>query len=134
MSIFYLIVCPCVILATFMVFLKETLTCTMYMSSMCFFSLSLPSYTLCFPLCFLPSLPPLSHSDIEYVYRVKRVPYMDYSLKQIVPLSDGEGKRRMRRRMLRKMYAIRVEFDQGGSLGEPSKCACDVLHCTGIQL
>ena len=57
-------------------------------------------------MCFLPPLPPLSHSDIEYVYRVKRVPYMDYSLKQIVPLSDGEGKRRMRRRMLRKMYAI----------------------------
>ena len=56
---------------------------------------------------------------------------MDYSLKQIVPLSDREGKRR---RMLRKMYAIRVEFDQGGSLGEPSKCACDVLHCTVIQL
>ena len=56
---------------------------------------------------------------------------MDYSLKQIVPLLDGEGMR-MRKRMLRKMYAIRVEFDQGGSLGEPSKCACDVLHCTVI--
>ena len=38
---------------------------------------------------------------------------MDYNTKQVLRLNDVEGKR-----ILRKRYAIRIEFEQGGRLGE----------------
>ena len=65
------------------------------------------------------------------MYRVKKVPFIDNSLKQVrcnvftdtlsshflfqvIDLPDVDGHRR---RMVRKMYAVRIEFDLAGSLG-----------------
>ena len=68
-------------------------------------------------------------SDIEYAYYVKRVPYVDYVIKQVEPVRDfHEGARFTSSpdyRMQRKRYAIRVEFEQSGHLGE---CMCVCMH------
>ena len=64
-----------------------------------------------------------SHSDIEYTYHVRRVPYVDYNMKQSQPLALREDliadpASQSVWRLLRKRYSVRVEFDQAGSLGE----------------
>ena len=61
--------------------------------------------------------------EIEYRYHVRHVPYIAYSMKQIQSLASREevianvGSRQARWRVLRKIYALRVEFEQAGSLG-----------------
>ena len=69
--------------------------------------------------------PPLPHlySDVEYHYYVNRVPYIEYSSKQVDPLMERDevlldgGVHQAQWRLLRKRYSIRVEFEQTGSLG-----------------
>lgn len=58
-------------------------------------------------------------SDIEYTYHVRHIPYMDYNCKQVLPYSSSESTTSTDHwRLLRKRYAIRVEFEQSGSLGK----------------
>ena len=60
-------------------------------------------------------------SEIEYSYRVRRIPFMDYSSKEIIPHQpqlQREGKSSELWRLLRKRYSVRIEFEQSGSLGE----------------
>ena len=68
------------------------------------------------------------YSDIEYRYYVRRMPFMDYTSKQVEPLLTKEevlregGVNHAQWRLQRKRYSIRVEFQQAGSLGECAKC------------
>ncbi len=62
-------------------------------------------------------------SSIVYKYQVHRMPYVDYSSKQVEPLlgkdevlAEGSVHQAMWR-LQRKRYAIRVEFVQTGTLG-----------------
>ena len=63
-------------------------------------------------------------SAIEYAYQVHRMPYVDYTSKQMDPLLSkeevlaGGGVSQARWRLQRKRYSVRVEFEQAGSLGE----------------
>ena len=52
-------------------------------------------------------------SDIRYEYQVRRIPYMDYSKKEIEPPLQINSSHRM----LRKRYSLRVVFVQSGSIG-----------------
>lgn len=62
--------------------------------------------------------------EIEYRYHVRHVPYIAYSMKQVQSLASRDeamanvGSRQASWRILRKIYALRVEFEQAGSLGE----------------
>ena len=61
-------------------------------------------------------------SDIEYTYHVRHIPYMDYNCKQVLPYFSSESATSTDQwRLLRKRYAIRVEFEQSGSLGKNIK-------------
>jgi hypothetical protein len=73
----------------------------------------------------------LGTTDIQYVYRVKKVPFIDNSLKQVIPLPAIDGHNR---RMVMKMYAVRVEFYQAGSLGMFSLSALLIRLASGIGL
>ena len=87
------------------------------------------TYTHCAPLILTHSYIHYTHihvhSDVEYHYHyyVHRVPYVEYSSKQVDPLMEREeilssvGVHKAQWRLLRKRYAIRVEFEQTGSLG-----------------
>ena len=73
------------------------------------------------------------HSPIEYRYQVHRMPYVDYSSKQVEPLLNKEeimaegGVHQATWRLQRKRYAIRVEFIQTGTLGGWSfRLKCEV--------
>ena len=63
-------------------------------------------------------------SEVEYRYYVHRVPYVEYSSKQVDPLMERDevlsnvGVHQAKWRLLRKRYSIRVEFEQSGSLGK----------------
>ena len=71
-------------------------------------------------------------SEVEYRYYVHRVPYVEYSSKQVDPLMERDevlndvGVHQAKWRLLRKRYSIRVEFEQGGSLGK--RC----IHIIGM--
>ena len=72
----------------------------------------------------LPSTRTHTLREIEYRYHVRHVPYIAYSMKQVQSLASREeamanfGSRQASWRILRKIYALRVEFEQAGSLGE----------------
>lgn len=51
----------------------------------------------------------------EYTYQVRRVLYSDYRLKQEIPMPNSEG--RICERLIKKRYAVRMEFHQGGKIG-----------------
>ena len=75
------------------------------------------------PVSFAP-FPPSPFREIEYRYHVRHVPYIAYSMKQVQSLASRDeamanvGSRQASWRILRKIYALRVEFEQAGSLGE----------------
>ena len=77
---------------------------------------------MCMCILFFVRTPFSFCSAIEYAYYVKRVPYVDYVIKQVEPVRDfHEGGRFTSSpdyRMQRKRYAVRVEFEQSGNLGE----------------
>ncbi|KAL5496680.1 hypothetical protein EMCRGX_G013018 [Ephydatia muelleri] len=53
-------------------------------------------------------------SNAQYEYRVHRVPYIDYSTKEII---NSSVQINPLERLLRKRYALRIEIVQSGSLG-----------------
>ena len=69
-------------------------------------------------------------SAIVYRYEVRRMPYVDYSSKQVEPLLGKDdvlaegGVHQATWRLQRKRYAIRVEFHQTGSLGTSHVLIC----------
>ena len=71
----------------------------------------------------LPPHPPTPHSAIDYTYQVQRMPYVDYSSKQMDPLLTKQeileqgGVTKAQWRLQRKRFSVRVEFEQAGSLG-----------------
>lgn len=77
---------------------------------------------MCMCILFFVRTPFSFCSDIEYAYYVKRVPYVDYVIKQVEPVRDFHKGGRFTSspdyRMQRKRYAVRVEFEQSGNLGE----------------
>ena len=79
--------------------------------------------TVFHPVSFAP-FPPSPFREIEYRYHVRHVPYIAYSMKQVQSLASRDeamanvGSRQASWRILRKIYALRVEFEQAGSLGE----------------
>lgn len=56
-------------------------------------------------------------SEIEYSYRVHRIPYMDYNIKQTLHYTPSSHVENTKWRLLRKRYSVRLEFEQDGSLG-----------------
>ena len=70
-----------------------------------------------------PPHPPTPHSAIDYTYQVQRMPYVDYSSKQMDPLLTKQeileqgGVTKAQWRLQRKRFSVRVEFEQAGSLG-----------------
>lgn len=62
--------------------------------------------------------------DITYSYHVKRIPYADYRVNQIIPVitekdfTDSSHVAHQENRLLRKRYGIKIEFHQSGRLGE----------------
>ena len=62
--------------------------------------------------------------DITYSYHVKRIPYADYRVNQIIPVisekdfTDSSQVAHQENRLLRKRYGIKIEFHQSGRLGE----------------
>jgi len=52
----------------------------------------------------------------EYTYHVRRVPYSDYRLKQEIPIANKDGN--ICERIIKKRYAVRIEFHQGGKIGQ----------------
>ncbi len=61
-----------------------------------------------------------SRSDVDYRYYVHRMPYVDYSSKQMSPLMSKEevlaevGLHEAEWRLQRKRHAVRVEFESLG--------------------
>ena len=79
-----------------------------------------------------------TYSDVEYRYYVHRVPYVEYSSKQVDPLMERDevladvGMHQAKWRLLRKRYSIRVEFEQTGSLGRKVRVDLNVCTCKSI--
>lgn len=65
--------------------------------------------------------------DIEYSYRVRRIPYADYRVNEVIPVFNSEDfansshEALHENRLFRKRYGIKIEFYQSGKLGEFKK-------------
>lgn len=64
-------------------------------------------------------------SDIKYSYHVRRIPYADYRVNQLMPVrsekefaADSSHRAHQDNRLFRKRYGIKIEFHQSGRLGE----------------
>ncbi|PFX25533.1 P2X receptor E [Stylophora pistillata] len=65
----------------------------------------------------------LGTGDIEYSYQVRRIPYADYRVNEVIPVIDATDftnpslERHQEKRLFRKRYGIKIEFHQSGRLG-----------------
>ena len=65
--------------------------------------------------------------DIEYSYHVRRIPYADYRVNEVIPVFNSEDfaisshEALQENRLFRKRYGIKIEFHQSGKLGEFEK-------------
>lgn len=65
----------------------------------------------------------LGTGDIEYSYQVRRIPYADYRVNEVIPVIDATDftnpslERHQENRLFRKRYGIKIEFHQSGVLG-----------------
>ena len=63
-------------------------------------------------------------SDIEYSYHVRRIPYADYRVNEVIPVfnskdfTNSSHVTHQENRLFRKRYGIKIEFHQSGRLGE----------------
>ena len=64
-------------------------------------------------------------SDITYSYHVRRIPYADYRVNQLMPVrserefaADSSHRVHQENRLFRKRYGIKIEFHQSGRLGK----------------
>ena len=61
--------------------------------------------------------------DITYSYHVRRIPYADYRVNEVIPVlsekdfTDSRQMGRQEKRLFRKRYGIKIEFHQTGRLG-----------------
>ena len=61
--------------------------------------------------------------DITYSYHVRRIPYADYRVNEVIPVfsekdfTDSSQMGRRENRLFRKRYGIKIEFHQTGLLG-----------------
>jgi hypothetical protein len=76
--------------------------------------------------------------DIEYSYYVKRLPYIDYVIKEVQPIRDMHETSHFTSspeyRLQRKRYAVRIEFEQSGSLGKFSLSALVIKLASSVGL
>ena len=62
--------------------------------------------------------------DIEYSYHVRRIPYADYRVYEVIPVFNSDNfanpsdELLQENRLFRKRYGIKIEFHQSGKLGE----------------
>lgn len=65
--------------------------------------------------------------DIEYSYHVRRIPYADYRVNEVIPVfnskdfANSSHEAHQENRLFRKRYGIKIEFHQSGKLGEFNK-------------
>lgn len=62
--------------------------------------------------------------DITYSYHVRRIPYADYRVNQIIPVmserdfTENSHAAHQENRLFRKRYGVKIEFHQKGRLGK----------------
>ncbi|KAK3734157.1 hypothetical protein QZH41_017128 [Actinostola sp. cb2023] len=89
----------------------------------------------------------LGTGGIEYCYHVRRVPYADYRINQVIPVistqdfiasngtTNGQGNTTIEEaRLFRKRYGIKMEFYQSGKLGRFSLSALLIKLVAGVGL
>ncbi|XP_032240708.1 P2X receptor E isoform X2 [Nematostella vectensis] len=80
--------------------------------------------------------------NIEYSYHVRRIPYADYRINQVIPIigaddfsfTDDKTLTRPEKRLFRKRYGIKIEFHQSGKLGRFSLPALLLKLVSGVGL
>lgn len=81
----------------------------------------------------------LGTGDITYSYHVRRIPYADYKVNQLIPVVSekdftSENTVHQENRVLRKRYGIKIEFHQSGRLGHFSLPALLLHLVSGVGL
>ncbi|XP_074638641.1 P2X receptor E-like isoform X1 [Acropora palmata] len=83
----------------------------------------------------------LGTGDITYSYHVRRIPYADYRVNQLMPVrserefaADSNHRAHQENRLFRKRYGIKIEFHQSGRLGHFSFPALLMHLVSGVGL
>jgi len=82
----------------------------------------------------------LGTGDITYSYHVRRIPYADYRVNQLIPVmseqdfKDSNHVVHPEHRLFRKRYGIKIEFHQSGRLGHFSLPALLFHLVSGVGL
>jgi len=82
----------------------------------------------------------LGTGDIEYSYHVRRIPYADYRVNEVIPVFSSEDfahsnhEALQENRLFRKRYGIKIEFHQSGKLGHFSLPALLLHLVSGVGL
>ncbi|KAK2569056.1 P2X receptor E [Acropora cervicornis] len=83
----------------------------------------------------------LGTGDITYSYHVRRIPYADYRVNQLMPVrserefaADSNHRAHQENRLFRKRYGIKIEFHQSGRLGHFSFPALLMRLVSGVGL
>lgn len=82
----------------------------------------------------------LGTGDITYSYHVRRIPYADYRVNEVIPVlsekdfTDSSQMERQENRLFRKRYGIKIEFHQTGLLGHFSLSSLLLRLASGVGL
>ncbi|KAJ7373491.1 hypothetical protein OS493_011087 [Desmophyllum pertusum] len=82
----------------------------------------------------------LGTGDIEYSYHVRRIPYADYRVNEVIPVfnskdfTNSSHVTHQENRLFRKRYGIKIEFHQSGRLGHFSLPALLLHLVSGVGL
>ncbi|CAH3136935.1 unnamed protein product [Porites lobata] len=82
----------------------------------------------------------LGTGDITYSYHVRRIPFADYRVNEVIPVlsekdfTDSSQMGRQENRLFRKRYGIKIEFHQTGRLGHFSLSSLLLRLASGVGL
>jgi len=82
----------------------------------------------------------LGTGDIEYSYQVRRIPYADYRVNEVIAVfnskdfTNSSHEALQANRLFRKRYGIKIEFHQNGKLGHFSLPALLLHLVSGVGL